>query len=72
MTATGKMFCAGGDLKAFKANFQGGGQSQEDIEAASIEAGELFDLVNTMPQVVVILVEGAAMAGGSGWEIDEM
>lgn len=62
----GGFFCAGGDLKAFKANFQGGGQSQQDIETASRQAGELFDLINEMPQVVVILVEGAAMAGGLG------
>jgi isohexenylglutaconyl-CoA hydratase len=62
----GGVFCAGGDLKAFKSNFQGGGRSQEDIETASREAGELFDLLNEMPQVVVILVEGAAMAGGLG------
>jgi isohexenylglutaconyl-CoA hydratase len=62
----GGFFCAGGDLKAFKSNFQGGGQSLDDIDRASREAGELFDLINEMPQVVVILVEGAAMAGGLG------
>jgi isohexenylglutaconyl-CoA hydratase len=62
----GGYFCAGGDLKAFKSNFQGGSQTLEDVEQASIEAGALFDLVNEMPQVVVILVEGAAMAGGLG------
>ena len=62
----GGFFCAGGDLKAFKANFQGGGQSLDDIHAPSRAAGELFDLVNEMPQVVVTLVEGAAMAGGLG------
>ncbi|ARN76461.1 enoyl-CoA hydratase [Oceanicoccus sagamiensis] len=62
----GGVFCAGGDLKNFKAGFQGGEQSQADIEAASRAAGEMFDLINEMPQVVVILVEGAAMAGGLG------
>ena len=62
----GGFFCAGGDLKAFKSNFQGGDQTQQDIEVASRQAGELFDLINEMPQVVVILVEGAAMAGGLG------
>ena len=62
----GGVFCAGGDLKSFKANFQGGAQSVEDIAAASRKTGELFDLLNEMPQVVVILVEGAAMAGGLG------
>ncbi len=62
----GGIFCAGGDLKNFKAGFQGGEQSQADIEAASRAAGEMFDLINELPQVVVILVEGAAMAGGLG------
>jgi isohexenylglutaconyl-CoA hydratase len=62
----GGVFCAGGDIKAFKSNFQGGAQSREDVVQASVEAGQLFDLINAMPQVVVILVEGAAMAGGLG------
>ena len=29
-------------------------------------AAEIFDLVNTAPQVVIVLIEGAAMAGGFG------
>jgi isohexenylglutaconyl-CoA hydratase len=64
----GGVFCAGGDLKGFRTNLQGG--SDEDPEAAvaamSAKAGELFEIIDTMPQVVVILVEGAAMAGGLG------
>jgi isohexenylglutaconyl-CoA hydratase len=62
----GGVFCAGGDLKSFKTNFQGGEQGRQDVVQASIAAGQLFDLINEMPQVVVILVEGAAMAGGLG------
>lgn len=62
----GGIFCAGGDLKGFKSGFQGGEQTRDDVVASSIGAGRLFDLINTMPQVVVILVEGAAMAGGLG------
>lgn len=62
----GGVFCAGGDLKGFKSNFQGGGQAAEDVAASSRKGGELFGLINTMPQVVVMLVEGAAMAGGLG------
>jgi isohexenylglutaconyl-CoA hydratase len=70
----GGVFCAGGDIKGFKAIFQGGdgngeegdGQSLDEIAEASRTAGELFDLIDRMPQVVVILVEGAAMAGGLG------
>ena len=66
LRGSGGTFCAGGDLKAFKSNFQGGKQTRDDVMQASIEAGQLFDLINQMPQVVVILVEGAAMAGGLG------
>ena len=62
----GGWFCAGGDLKSFKSSFQGGEQNVADIAKASRAAGEMFDLINEMPQVVVILVEGAAMAGGLG------
>ena len=62
----GGVFCAGGDLKAFQSDFQGGAESHELVAAASRRAGELFRLVNEMPQVVVILVEGAAIAGGLG------
>ena len=60
------VFCAGGDLKAFQSDFQGGAESHELVAAASRRTGELFRLVNEMPQVVVILVEGAAIAGGLG------
>ncbi len=62
----GDVFCAGGDLKAFKAVFQGGELDGSDIKAASRVAGELFGRINSMPQVVLMLVDGAAMAGGLG------
>ena len=62
----GNMFCAGGDLKGFKAVFQNPNTSRAEIENASAEIGILLDLLNTMPQVVVTLVEGAAVAGGMG------
>lgn len=61
----GGIFCAGGDLKAFKSGFQSGG-SREDVVTMSANAAYIFDLVNSMPQVVIVLIEGAAMAGGFG------
>ncbi len=66
MRGKGGVFCAGGDLKAFRSGFQGGAQALEDVAESSREGGHLFDYVNTMPQVVVMLVEGPAMAGGMG------
>lgn len=55
----GGVFCAGGDLKGFSGD-------DADILAMSKGGGALFALVASMPQVVVALVEGAAVAGGLG------
>lgn len=61
----GGVFCAGGDLKAFNKG-QTAGQSRGVIIASSKQGAEMFDLVNTMPQVTIAFIEGAAMAGGFG------
>lgn len=61
----GGFFCAGGDLKSFQRVFQGGG-SHDDAKALSMGAAEMFDAVNNLPQVTVMAVEGAAIAGGFG------
>lgn len=61
----GGVFCAGGDLKNFKSGIQGGAAHAE-IAAANREAGAFFALLNAQPQVVVMLIEGAAIAGGLG------
>ncbi len=60
----GGVFCAGGDLKGFQALFAGGDTA--GIAAMNREGGKLFDVVAGIPQVLVVLVEGAAMAGGLG------
>lgn len=62
----GGVFCAGGDLKGFRALAAGGAAQLDDAMRLNLEAGALFERVNTLPQVVVVLVEGAAMAGGLG------
>lgn len=61
----GGVFCAGGDLKSFKAAFQGEG-NQEKAVALSLTAATLFEALNALPQITVMAVEGAAMAGGFG------
>lgn len=61
----GGIFCAGGDLKSFSAG-QSGAASKEDFKAMNRGAGDLFDLILSMPQVVIAYVEGAAIAGGLG------
>ena len=61
----GQVFCAGGDLKGFQSIFQAG--NDEGAVARSNEGGgELFNLINELPKFVLILVQGAAMAGGFG------
>ncbi len=62
----GGVFCAGGDIKGFKAIFQGEEQDIVQVADTSRAAGEFFDLLNNAPQVVLMLIEGAAMAGGLG------
>ncbi|MEM8987338.1 MAG: enoyl-CoA hydratase-related protein [Pseudomonadota bacterium] len=61
----GGVFCSGGDLKQFKAELQTP-EARDSVVAMSRDAAALFDAVNTAPQVVIALIEGAAMAGGFG------
>ncbi|MEM7270894.1 MAG: enoyl-CoA hydratase-related protein, partial [Pseudomonadota bacterium] len=61
----GKVFCAGGDLKGFAAALGGGGDHAE-VAAMNKTGGELFQKINELPKFVLILVQGAAMAGGLG------
>ena len=61
----GGVFCAGGDIKDFKSSMQGR-QDSAAVHASSLRAGELFERIHTLPQVVLMLVEGPAMAGGMG------
>jgi isohexenylglutaconyl-CoA hydratase len=62
----GGVFCAGGDIKGFRAVFQGEMTDAAEVAAANRRAGDLFERIECMPQVVVMLVEGAAIAGGLG------
>ena len=62
----GGIFCAGGDIKGFKAIFQGEAGNKDEVSTANQMGGKLFAMINEMPQIVVMLVEGAAIAGGMG------
>ena len=61
----GGVFCAGGDLKMFKTVFQGE-SSREDIVRFNADFGRLMKAIHTLPQLFIVLIEGAAMAGGLG------
>lgn len=67
LRGNGGVFCAGGDLKAFSAlRTLEGEAAAEAAVATSMDGAELFALVHSAPQVVIALVEGAAVAGGLG------
>ena len=66
MKGEGGIFCAGGDLKSFKSGFQGGDQGLKDVIHASETTGQFFELINSFPAPIIMLAEGAAMAGGLG------
>ena len=61
----GGVFCAGGDLKAFRTIFQESA-TRDDIVSLSRNGAAIMDAVNTAPQIVIALIEGAALAGGFG------
>jgi len=66
LSGKGGVFCAGADLKSFKSGFHGQDSSLVDVAKVNREGGEMFAVINSMPQVVVALVDGAAIAGGLG------
>lgn len=67
ITLRGKngVFCSGGDLKSFNA-MQAPGVSHAEVAKMNRGIGDVLLALNEMPQVVILLVEGAAIAGGLG------
>jgi len=61
----GNIFCSGGDLKNFNTG-QSSGTTKKTFYDMNRKAGDMFDLIMSMPQVVIVYVEGAAIAGGLG------
>jgi isohexenylglutaconyl-CoA hydratase len=62
----GGVFCAGGDIKAFKSGLQDVPPSAEDVARGNRSFGDLMIKLNEQPQTVIMLVEGAAIGGGLG------
>lgn len=62
----GGTFSAGGDLRMFRDIFQGEDIDPAEVAASSRFFGDVYRAIDTLPQVVVVLVEGAAIAGGLG------
>ena len=61
----GGVFCAGGDLKSFKSDFQSSANRGAIMEM-SRGVADFLDGFNSLPQVTISIVEGAAVAGGFG------
>ncbi len=61
----GGVFCAGGDIKSFKSSMQGE-MNRAEVAAANRSFGYLMEKLNEQPQLVIVLVEGAAIGGGLG------
>ncbi len=59
----GGYFCAGGDLREFRAMADA---PRGDTLEASARIGRLLAAVDALPQVTLAVIEGAAMAGGLG------
>ena len=62
----GGFFCAGGDIKGFKSGLQGGEPDKVEVARGNRTFGDLMIKLNEQPQVVIMLVEGAAIGGGLG------
>ncbi len=67
ITLRGKngVFCSGGDIKSFNA-MQAPGVTKAEVAKMNRGIGDVFLALNEAPQVVICLVEGAAIAGGLG------
>jgi isohexenylglutaconyl-CoA hydratase len=64
LRGAGGVFCAGGDIKGFKSGMQA--TDADEVAASNRSFGDLMIKLNEQPQVVIILVEGAAIGGGLG------
>jgi len=66
----GGTFCSGGDLKMFNALFQDESLSadvlRERVVTFNAGFGRTLEAVGQLPQLFIVLIEGAAMAGGLG------
>jgi isohexenylglutaconyl-CoA hydratase len=62
----GGIFCAGADLKGFQSGAQGGAPNADEVARGNRSFGDLMIKLNEQPQVVIMLVDGAAIGGGLG------
>jgi len=69
LRGAGGTFCAGGDIKSFQQSFQTEAPtdgSKDPIAVTNRTFGDFMIKINTMPQTLVGIIEGAAFGGGLG------
>jgi isohexenylglutaconyl-CoA hydratase len=69
LRGAGGVFCAGGDIKGFKASFETPKPKHgkpDPIAVRNRQFGKFLAKFNALPQTVIAVVEGAAIAGGLG------
>lgn len=69
LRGAGGVFCAGGDIKGFKASFETPKPKRgkpDPIAVKNRQFGKFLTKFNALPQTVIAVVEGAAIAGGLG------
>lgn len=65
MRGRGGFFCAGGDLNSFQI-YQSDKKDHAETAAFNRRIGTMLDAFNHLPKTTIVLVEGAAIAGGLG------
>lgn len=65
MRGRGGFFCAGGDLNAFQV-YQSDAKTLAETARFNRRIGTMLDAFNHLPKPTLVLVEGAAIAGGLG------
>ena len=65
MRGRGGFFCAGGDLNSFQI-YQSDAKTMAETAAFNRRIGTMLDAFNHLPKPTLVLVEGAAIAGGLG------
>jgi isohexenylglutaconyl-CoA hydratase len=69
MRGAGGTFCAGGDIKGFMASFKSpppNAGEKDSVATSNREFGSFMTRFEALPQVIVMVVEGAAFGGGLG------
>jgi len=66
LQGAGGHFCAGGDIKERKNQTDSSAQNTDPARDRNIKSGQLFKKFWSLPQTLIVVVEGSAMGGGFG------